>query len=620
MDLASIYYVLLMVAGICIIIFVHELGHFLVAKWADVKVEVFSLCFGPPLYQKKIGETTYKIGLIPLGGYVKMTGENPGDRSTGDPREFSAKSVSARAAIISAGVVMNILFACAIFPIVFSLGVKMISPVMGSVRLGSPAWVAGIQGGDRILALNDRSVRSFEDIQFEVALSSGPIKVEYQRDGKSISTQVTPEYNQTRGFQVIGITPAHEEQIFVRARKGSRVEGLEGPSKLLSINEYTGSAVHDRWGELQDRYKDNPEPLVLGFERNGISGTVHLPGKMVEAKEWFLGVQILRSTRISAVRNLAGKPLLNLFKGDRIIRVNETPVNDQLAFRKAVLAAPEGPVTLEVQRFKEPGAKSFSIPVPALSTVAAREGILENLHFEEGTAVAPMEGYPAMKAGFKVGDRILKIESREVSTFNEVLEIIRGYNPDKFPEGLAFTLERLTPAPGAAEPTRKTITIRAAPRKRMFNEAWLSFEFQHYHLQEEVKFPFPQSVTKGLRYTGIWVFNIFNTLKSIVTGRVSPKTLGGIITIGRVSYDRAQRGIINLIYFLAILSVNLAIINLLPIPVLDGGHLCFLLIEKIKGSPVSDRVVAVGQGIGLCIILALIVFVTFNDIQRWIIP
>ena len=117
MDLSSLYYILLMVAGICIIIFVHELGHFLVAKWADVKVEVFSLCFGPALFQKKIGETVYKICIIPLGGYVKMTGENPGDRSTGDPREFSAKSVGARAAIISAGVVMNLLFACAIFPI-----------------------------------------------------------------------------------------------------------------------------------------------------------------------------------------------------------------------------------------------------------------------------------------------------------------------------------------------------------------------------------------------------------------------------------------------------------------------------------------------------------------------
>ncbi len=619
MDLSSLYYVLLMVAGICIIIFVHELGHFLVAKWADVKVEVFSLCFGPSLFQKKVGETVYKIGLIPLGGYVKMTGENPGDKSTGDPREFNSKSVGARAAIISAGVVMNILFACAIFPIVFSLGVKMISPEVGGVRLGSPAWVAGIQGGDRILALNDRSVRSFEDIQFEVALSDGPIKVEYQRDGKSFFSQVTPEYNQTRGFQVIGITPDHEEDTYVRARDESRVEGLEGHSKLLSINEYAGSDLHDRWEELQDRYQGKPEPLILGLEKNGVRTTVRLPGKMVEAKEWFLGVQILRSTRISTVRLQAGKPVLNLFKGDRITRINETPVNDYPAFRKAVLSAPDGPVILKVQRFKEPGTKSVSIPIPALSHKAAREGILENLHFEQGTVVTPMEGYPAMEAGFKAGDRILKIESQEVSSFNEVLEIIRGYNPGKFPNGLAFTLERTTLAPGAAEPTRKTITLRAAPRKRMVNEAWLSVEFQQYHLQEEVKFPFPQSVTKGLRYTGIWVFNIFNTLKSIVTGRVSPKTLGGIITIGKVSYDRAQRGIINLIYFLAILSVNLAIINLLPIPVLDGGHLCFLIVEKIKGSPVSDRVVAVGQGIGLCIILALIVFVTFNDIQRWFI-
>jgi regulator of sigma E protease len=109
---------------------------------------------------------------------------------------------------------------------------------------------------------------------------------------------------------------------------------------------------------------------------------------------------------------------------------------------------------------------------------------------------------------------------------------------------------------------------------------------------------------------------MYVTLKRLVTGEVGAKNLGGIIRISQVSYQAAQRGPSWFWYFLALLSVNLAFVNVLPIPVLDGGHLMFLLIEKVKGSPVSTKVFGYSQVIGLVFVLLLILFVTYNDILR----
>ena len=108
-------------------------------------------------------------------------------------------------------------------------------------------------------------------------------------------------------------------------------------------------------------------------------------------------------------------------------------------------------------------------------------------------------------------------------------------------------------------------------------------------------------------------------LRRIMTGQVSGDNVGGIITIGVVSHSWAAMGLAKLFFFLCMLSINLAFLNVLPIPVLDGGHLLFLLIEKVKGSPVSERVMGYSQMVGIVLILSLMVYVTFNDVMRWFI-
>jgi regulator of sigma E protease len=124
------------------------------------------------------------------------------------------------------------------------------------------------------------------------------------------------------------------------------------------------------------------------------------------------------------------------------------------------------------------------------------------------------------------------------------------------------------------------------------------------------------AVKAGLVCSVDLIKQLYVTLKRLFTGDVSARNLGGIIQISRVSYAYAESGWARFVYFLALLSINLAFINILPIPVLDGGHLLFLLIERVKGSPVSPKVLSYSQILGLVFVVGLMVFVTYNDIVR----
>src|SRR5262245_21509659 len=165
----------LTIFGIGFIIFVHELGHFLVAKWCDVHVLTFSIGFGPviPGCSFKRGETLYKISLLPLGGYVNMVGEGTdADEDESYPRSFKNKTVGQRMAIISAGVIMNILFGILAFILVFlTKGVLRTAPVMGGVDSGSPAWVGGVRDGWVLKSIDGKPIKVWDDMRSIVALS-----------------------------------------------------------------------------------------------------------------------------------------------------------------------------------------------------------------------------------------------------------------------------------------------------------------------------------------------------------------------------------------------------------------------------------------------------------------
>jgi regulator of sigma E protease len=185
-----------------VLIFVHELGHFLLAKWCGVGVEVFSLGFGPKLAGFTWRQTNYRLSAIPLGGYVRMTGENPAEEI--DPQNlnlsFTHKPVSRRLAIVAAGPLFNVLFALLLFYIIIvSSGLPQLSTRVGDVLDGSPAAQAGIQPGDIITALDGQPVRLWEDMAAAVQSGQGqPVRVKINRAGGEISLNLTPRLTESK--------------------------------------------------------------------------------------------------------------------------------------------------------------------------------------------------------------------------------------------------------------------------------------------------------------------------------------------------------------------------------------------------------------------------------------
>ncbi|WP_296649458.1 RIP metalloprotease RseP [Romboutsia sp. 13368] len=194
-----------------IIVFIHELGHFLFAKKAGVKIHEFSIGMGPKIYSKQKGETKYSLRLLPLGGYVSMEGE---DGESKDPNSFGAKTVLQRASIIFAGPFFNIILTILLLIPVFSyMGTPSNSNVLGQVLENTPAIEAGLKPNDKIIEINGNKINNWEDIVNNIQgenLKTLEIKVE--RDNTTKDITVTPEKNE-EGKYVIGITPVYDKSI-----------------------------------------------------------------------------------------------------------------------------------------------------------------------------------------------------------------------------------------------------------------------------------------------------------------------------------------------------------------------------------------------------------------------
>ncbi|MCR4278020.1 MAG: site-2 protease family protein [Candidatus Berkelbacteria bacterium] len=217
------FLVFLVVLGV--MVFVHELGHFLVAKKSGVKVEEFAFGFRPRLWSKKIGETTYAINLIPLGGYVKMFGESDG--KTG-PRSFKSKSPSSKVAILVAGATMNLLMAWVIFTILFITGFQPFAPnaarnpflsekpstVIAKIVHGSPAELSGFWLDDQLLAVNGQNLEDGTGFVEKIrALNGQPATVTVKRGDLTLDLTVTPRINPPSGQGAIGVAVGQTGQV-----------------------------------------------------------------------------------------------------------------------------------------------------------------------------------------------------------------------------------------------------------------------------------------------------------------------------------------------------------------------------------------------------------------------
>jgi regulator of sigma E protease len=256
-----------------VLIFVHELGHFLVARWYGVRVLTFSLGFGPKLVSVRRGDTVYCISAIPLGGYVKLAGETVEDARTGSPDEFLSKSKWIRFQVYLAGPVMNLLLAFVALAGVLSQGADVPiwgkqPPVIGMLGDGSPAMRAGLQIGDRIVSVNGRPVPTWGSLDIEVAPKANrEIALVVDRGGQRLDVAIVPDAVSKYEFGDLGIGPRLRPELtqIVEDSPASRADLRRG-DVIVAV----GGAPDPTWEQVLERIRTSAgTPLAFLVERDG---------------------------------------------------------------------------------------------------------------------------------------------------------------------------------------------------------------------------------------------------------------------------------------------------------------------------------------------------------------
>ncbi|MFO0954662.1 MAG: site-2 protease family protein [Isosphaeraceae bacterium] len=652
-DFANILKVAL---GLGLVIFLHELGHFLLAKWNGVKVEKFSIGFGPTILGFRKGETEYVLAAVPLGGFVKMLGEGPEEEAnkSNDPRAYPNKSVGARMAIISAGVIMNLILGLACFVYAYGQGMDERPPVIGSVVAGAPAFEAGFRPGDEIVSLDGRRDLSFDNVRLRSHLSTAGqvLHFEVKRPGEPnlIPIAIEPKREANQEVPGIGISPRSSLVVYsYTAPAGFGDAGVAPGSALKAKDEVVAIGTEgkepvpvtdaEQWNRVVSQYRDRPLTVVVerkeGEAKTATRQTVTLPPNHFVDFGFRLKIEPIKAIRGGSIAEKAGFRV-----GDTIVKVDGLADFDPMRLPTLCYENAGKEMTFEVSR-PEPGGSPRTVEIkvkpddtPPWTEIAFPNEPLEisglGLAYPVRTKIEGVrEGSPAAKAGLKVGEVITKmavpiLEPAEAAAggsgwFSKKGPKSADWTFDEKSLGWATAFQSLQFRPRGSidlfvNNSNKPVTITPEPVADWFHPArGEQFEVLIRKMPPQ---PVEAALRRGFDDTVDNILSIYAMFRSLAQRRVSPKNLGGPIMIAQVAYSAAGSSLTDLIHFLGILSINLAVLNFMPIPPLDGGQMVFLLAEKVRGRPLPESALIAGTYLGLFLVLGLMAFVMYQDVGR----
>jgi len=653
--------VLLVVLGFGAVVLIHELGHFIFAKLSGIKVEAFSIGFPPVLAgilrtekgyririlprffpkeddesddgllsftigkKSKAGETEYRIGLIPFGGFNKMLGQDDTSpvKASDDPHSYANKPVSVRMAVISAGVFFNAISAIIVFMIVFLIGINLTPAVVGGVITNSPAAHAGLKAGDEIIEISGKSDNlDFSNVLMAAALSDRDeevaLKVRHE-DGSIENFAIVAERMQTprgsmRSFGVdwpMSLTIAKVSD----ANELLAKTGLLAGDRIKAIN---GKDAQTYW-ELMEIVENAfvPAATVLA-KRTNKSGKVELIESQVPLDLSFENREPKSESDLGHIYSMVPRlrikavdSKVNLRSGDIILAVGDIKNPTYKEIRDVTTEYEKKELPVKVLRVGPNGVEdTFAVTVvPKRSRDGERVVIgIFPVFDAEHAVVAKTIATEDRAAALAIprGAAITAVNGIEVSNFYDCLREIHKN------AGRHITIDyRLD------EEISGSVALDVGDDKAFIT---VKSAFAEYVPFEDLKRLYKASgpidaVVMGYKKTIMFIAQTYVSIRRLIGGLVSRRELSGPVGIIAMTYRiAAEQPLIYYVYFLGIISVLLAVFNFLPLLPFDGGHIVLLLVEKIKGSALSERTQGIIAYAGVVFIIVLFLYLTLNDI------
>jgi regulator of sigma E protease len=673
--------------GLGFVIFIHELGHFLAAKTFGVRCDKFYVGFDVPirigpirlprtLGKFKWGETEYGIGIIPLGGYVKMLGQDDDPRAAKeeaeraraggtevqplDPRSYPAKPVWQRMIIISAGVVMNLVSAVFLAGAAYFFGVPYTPSVVGNPTAGGPAWLAGFQSGDQVVrvgsAKDDHNMR-FEDMTVGFIIhgldeQDKPLEVQVDRGGERhvFNPVPTPKYRPDKktllGFTIERSNVLVGDVFHPFSKLDAEQLGLKPNDRVVSVDgeKLPADARFDvaLASELRRRMAAKwNQPVTLGIERRANAE------KGIEAKDFEVVIPAIAKKTlgigfgidpVTAVRPGSPGEKAGFQVGDRITAIDGAPVVDALRLPIDFAARAGNEVKITVKRGNEDVDLSVAAPVPAVFDYYSPTGSGElslggiGVAFGVSSTISSIDPELAKSGTIQVGDKLAQYrwspteeqkkaadkfiavdvasQTRKVDSYYNIvslMEFVQEYLPVDSKLDCELIRDNKTVS------TALNIS-NSADQFTTDERGLLLAAITNIHKTSDIV----TALKLGLWETKKRFGEVLGFLKLLFSGKVGMDGVAGPLRLFDIATQEASNSTSRLLLFLTLLSANLAILNFLPIPALDGGHMMFLTAEAIRGKPINEDWQIRLTMAGVLGLLALMAFVILKDIGSYL--
>ncbi len=625
MMILNMFHLALAILGLGFLIFIHELGHYCVARWTGMKVEVFSIGFGPTLRQWTLQGVKWQLCILPFGGYVRIAGmEKKGGLEPHQiPDGFYSKTPRQRIQVALAGPITNILFAFVAFTLIWLTGgqkkpFQQLTHVVGYVDADSIFKMNSVVPGDVLSSFNGKPFDGYSDLLMKLALNDQEIQIQgdhvnYWTDKKTpFQVSLPPAAQPTDRFNQFGILPA-QYLIFDHysspaaplmesgIEKGDRVVWVDG--SLLFSQKQLSAILNDSTALITVQRANGS--LLIKVPRLKISDLRLTPLFKDELDDWkhtaslkeklsdlyFIPYQVNSSGIVEetlSFMNANGEEVSSsetLQVGDRIIGVNSIPTQNAFDLLKTLqnrtaLVIVQKKTSLPFISWQEADASFES----SFDTASLKQ-IIQTI----GTA------HPTLEAGsFKLLEPIhlkplseLELDSKTRAQINTQYETQK-----KEIEKLENSREK-----------EAQLSILEQSQKRLMLGALLADRFVSYNPLPTTQF--------GNVFEQTW-----KTLTSLFTGSLTPKSLSGPVGIVQALQQSWSTGIKDALFWLGFVSLNLAVLNLLPIPVLDGGHVLFSVIELVTKKPIRAKTMEKWIIPFLILLVLLFIYLTYQDLVR----